>query len=651
MKLYIGLTAYHLLSACTIVKKSDEKNSELLIEGVTEQEPELVKNIRESDIFNNVYYVNQTEAWQEINKLDMNADAEKIDEAVKSVVEFWTSHFVYFKNIIRRYDQIIIWDDHFTLGMALAFLKIPYCYYEESPGCNYRREVFIDLSINQITNKAFAPVVLRYGLRGKYPYAVSNNYDFDLNPMDRREQDLDFSLVKSLKDLKTFNLEGFYKIKQIFAPDGYFIKEQNDISGRENFLLMGQHYSDSLYKNINMIRYVLFMLVDYFGEDMNLWIKNHPSNYFNPMQAWFPDANVVNEKVPIELLCVENVVKFHRVAAVSSSAPLAMYDNDTEIILFQNAANGDSFESKKKFMDLHKYFVVAKIIEGIWCKHDIQEMCIVGIETLSWKYINKYQNINLPPMRYISNLSEATGEKISCLIDCRELQGECDLLEWLIQLNEHDLVFLIGIDEINLFENVGFCDIIDNIFPIPIDIIDRLGNSGFFGAGTPEPPLKNMQEKLHRESYNEFRNIERQIVYMYTKSIEIVNSVLTQSIEKKLERCGLDVVYKPFEFNYREIVFESMLEQLEHQYVKLQCENIKLHEQIQEYENLEEKLNKESNMMSNNNTEAINATLTMLVNQMTAINTQIIKFHSWYGLKLRIKEKWRKIIQRKQKDV
>lgn len=645
MKLYIGLTTYHLLSACTIVKINHEKNSELLIEGVTEQEPELVNRIREANIFSNVYYVDQTEAWHKINELEADTDGENIDEAVKYAVEFWTGRFVHFKNIMRRYSSINIWDDHFTLGMALAFLRIPYNYYEDSPGCNYRREIFIDLSRNHVTNKAFAPTSLHYGLRGSYPYAVSINYDFELNPMERGERDKDFSLVKSLKELKRLSPEDFYQIKRIFAPDGYFVKEQNYSSRKGNFLLMGQHYSDSLYKNVNMIRYVLFMLADYFGEDMNLWIKNHPANNFNPMQAWFPDAGVVYEKVPIELLCAENAVKFHRVAAISSSAPLAMYDNDTDIVLFQNAADGDSFESKKKFLDLHIYYIVAKIIEGIWYKHGIREVRAVGIEILSWKYLIKYQNMNLPPTRYMDSLSEAPGEHICCFIDCRELPNKEDLLPWLMQANEYALIFLIGIAEINLFEKPEFADVIDNIFPIPIAVTDQFGNSGFFGAGTPEAPLKNTHEKLHKENYNEFCNTERQIVYMYTKNAETANSVLTQSIEKKLKRCGLDVTCKPLEFNYREIVFESMLEQLEHQYVKLQLENNKLLEQIQKSNDVSKNLN----ATSNESLEAINATLPILMNQMTYIDSQIIKFHSWYGLKLRIKEKWHKITKRKQR--
>lgn len=228
MKLYIGLTMFHLLSACAIVLKNNENDSELLVEGILDEEPDIVERIRAADIFGKVYYVNQADAWKEINKLDITSDANQIDKAVKSVVEFWKNHFIYFDKIISRYKNICIWDDHFTFGMALAYLKIPYTYYEESPGCHHRRDIFIDLSVKKIINKAFAPTTIHYGLRGKYPYAISNNYDFDLNPMKKEECDQNFSLVKKLKEIRKSNLEGFNKLKRIFAPEGYFIKLKKD---------------------------------------------------------------------------------------------------------------------------------------------------------------------------------------------------------------------------------------------------------------------------------------------------------------------------------------------------------------------------------------------------------------------------------------
>ncbi len=661
MKLYIGLTAFHLLSACALVIKNKEDNAELLVEGITEQEPELVVKIRDSNIFSKVYYVNQTNAWKEIDKLDIDDDAGKIDEAVKSAIEFWKKNFKHFKHIISRYSNICIWDDHFTLGMALAYLKIPYAYYEESPGCNYRRDVFINLSVDHITNKAFAPTTIQYGLRGKYTYATSYNYDFDLNPMERGERDQDFSLVKNLKEIRESDLEGFRRLEQIFASEGYFIKK-NSMTERENILLIGQHYSQSLYSNTNMIRYVLSMLVDYFGENMNLWIKNHPSNYFNPFQAWFPDANVINEKIPIELLCIENIVKFQRVISISSSAPLVMQDSNTDIILFHNMTDGDSFESKKRFLDLHKYYIVARLIESIWHRYDMHELYMVGIEILSWNYLNKFQNIDLPQMQYAKDLNELREcnqkkERVDkCyVIDYKNLCGEISILEWLMQISNESIAFLVNFDEVDIFSRMEEQDIVDYIFPLPIDIVDKSGNSGLFGAGIPETPLKNTVEKMHKERYQDFSYKERQIVYMYTKSADIANSVLTQSIEKKLSRCGLDVVYNPLELNYRELVFESMLEQLECQYIKLQSENNELLEQIQKYRNIEENINivhdlaygEEVTSLNRSIIESINASSTMLMERMTEIDTRIIKFHSWYGLKLRIKEKWHSIIKRR----
>ncbi|MEY8326201.1 hypothetical protein AALB47_20165 [Lachnospiraceae bacterium 54-11] len=647
MKLYVGLTMFHLLSACTIVLKNNENDSELLVEGILDVEPDIVERIRASDIFRKVYYVNQADAWKEINKLDITSDANQIDKAVKSVVEFWKKHFKYFDKIISRYKNICIWDDHFTLGMALASLKIPYVYYEESPGCHHRRDIFIDLSVKKIINKAFAPTAIHYGLRGNYPYAVSNNYDFDLNPMKRGEYDQDFSLVKNLKRIRKSNLEEFNKLKEIFASEGYFtkLKKENYIEERKNFLLIGQHYSESLYKNTNVIRYVLSMLVDYFGENMNLWIKNHPSNYFNPFQSWFPDANIINENVPMELICAENIIDIQRVASVSSSVPLVMKDNDTDIILFHNIEDGDSFESEKRFLDLNKYYIIARIIEGIWLAYDLKRLDLVGIEILSWKFLIKYNNISLPQMQYIKDINEIenhnqerTENNRCCFIDVKYLCRDINIFELLIEMGENDIAFLINMDEVNMFSNQG---ILNYLFPLPIEIIDKSGNSGLFGAGIPEFPLKNTAEKLHKEEYKNIRYRERQMVYMYTKSTEIPNSVLGLSIEKKLSRCGIDVVYKPHVFNYREIVLESMLEQLEHQYLKLQSENNELLMQIQECANIDKNINDVQNLDYEDE-----LSVSAIMNQLRELNTRIAKLYSRQGLKFKIKEKWNSIVNR-----
>lgn len=634
MKLYIGLTMFHLLSACAVVLKNNENDSELLVEGILDEEPDIVERIRAADIFGKVYYVNQADAWKEINKLDITSDANQIDKAVKSVVEFWKNHFIYFDKIISRYKNICIWDDHFTFGMALAYLKIPYTYYEESPGCHHRRDIFIDLSVKKIINKAFAPTTIHYGLRGKYPYAISNNYDFDLNPMKKEECDQNFSLVQKLKEIRKSNLEGFNKLKRIFAPEGYFIKLKKDnyTEERKNFLLIGQHYSDFLYKNTNTIRYVLFMLVDYFGENMNLWIKNHPSNYFNPFQSWFPDANIINENVPMELICAENIIDFQRVASVSSSVPLVMRDTDTDIILFHNIEDGDSFESEKRFLDLNKYYIIARIIEQISLTHDLHRLDLVGIERLSWNYLINYQNISLPKMQYIKDINEIekyyqeeTENNRCYFIDIKYLCSDINIFELFIKMGEDDIAFLINMDKVNIFNNQ---EIFNYIFPLPIEIIDKSGNSGLFGAGIPEFPLKNTNEKLHKEVYKDFRYKERQMVYMYTKNAEITSSVLALSIEKKLSRCGIDVVYKPLTFNYREIVLESMLEQLEYQYLKLQSENNELLMRSQEFTNIDKDINDvqklahgdELSVLRKSIIEAINESSKELMNQIKELD-------------------------------
>ena len=118
------------------------------------------------------------------------------------------------------------------------------------------------------------------------------------------------------------------------------------------------------------------------------------------------------------------------------------------------------------------------------------------------------------------------------------------------------------------------------------------------------------------------------MVYMYTKNAEITSSVLALSIEKKLSRCGIDVVYKPLTFNYREIVLESMLEQLEYQYLKLQSENNELLMRSQEFTNIDKDINDvqklahgdELSVLRKSIIEAINESSKELMNQLKELD-------------------------------
>ena len=595
MKLYICLTTYHILAACVVAVKDKNNEAELLVEGVTDEETEIVGAVRETGIFKAVYYVNQAPAWAEINKLNKASACIHILDAAKWTVQFWMNRFPHFKHIEKRYSDISIWDDHFTLGIALAYLKIPYHYFEESPGCHHRRKLFIKLSEDQITNKAFAPVCRQFGVRGDYPYMVTCNYDFSLNPMERGEKDRDFSLIRELRRMKESEPDAFGRIKHAFAPKGYWkdSKTQNQEKTRCNFLLIGQHYSDSIYKNVSTIKYVLSLLVDYFAEGMNLWMKNHPSNYFNPMQAWFPDADFIADKVPVELIMADEIISFDRVASLSSSAPLSMKNDGTDIILFQNAEDGDSFEAEKRFLDLNRYYVAARIIENIKKEYGISDLYTYGVEEFALQYLIEYQRLDVPERKIFRNIKELRNKREEsgrkCFFFDRAEKGlsndfilRTGISGWMDSLGEGDIVFFINSKGDDIFWDIDNCKMMEYIYPLPLDLIDPEGTSGLFGYGNPEYPLKNTVGKLHQETYGKYASIERQVIYMYTKDSDIIKSVLSYTIEKKLEHCGIELLYKPTALNYREFVFESMLQQVEKQYLSLQEENTQMKRRLSE---------------------------------------------------------------------
>lgn len=685
MKLYICLTTYHMLAACAMAIQDKNNDGELLVEGFVDEESDILKGIRESSIFKNIYYVNQTDAWKEINKLDMTSSKMQIMDAAKTTVRFWSERFEHFKKIDSRYSDINLWEDHFTFGVALAYLKIPYNYFEESPGCHYRRDVFIQLSKNRITNKAFAPIAEQFGLRGKYPYAKTICYDFELNQIERNEKDVDFSLVKELKFIKEIYNDKFQLIKEIFAKRGYIIGNEeieNDISKR-NFLLIGQHYSVNTYRNISTIRYALSLLVDYFGEDMNLWIKNHPSNYFNPLQHWFLDAHYIVDNVPLELMIADDVLRFDRVASISSSAPLVMKSTGTDVILFQNKEDGDSFESQKRFLDIHRYYIAVKLINKISDEKEINNIYTCGVERLSLDYLLKYHMTKEVSVKELTDDAQLLSSKREFRIfifdrlenSFSEFEEQKRMIsQFLLSCNKYDVVFFINSDNNDAFFDMNNIKTTEYLYPLPFEVVGN-SDSDLFGCKTSQYPLEDTFKKLNQESYMDTSKKERQIIYMYTKNKDISQMLLSHHIEKKLQHCGIELNYNPMSTNYRELVFESMLEQLEKQYLILQEENDKLKVTISEKSSNNAMKNDviQNNAMQNNimqnyvvqNQEILeainesskklliqlsnieNQSSTMLMDRLTEIDGRIIHLLSWYGFKERIKEKLQLIFKSK----
>lgn len=666
--LNVCLTSYHLLCACAIACSDSRVRNDLLFESFLDTETELVQKIRQCQIFDNIYYINQSNTWNFLKGIDYLSPNSKIKESVRQISEFWEEKFSSFKNIRAKYEEINIWSDHFSFGMALAYNRIPYNYFEESPGCHYRRDLFIKLSRQGLTNKVFAATSELYGLRGEYPDAVSYNYDFSLNPTERKSNDRDFSLTVLLKDLKRRNPAAFDKLKEIFASDDYFEDGyQNKIKpDKKNFLIIGQHYSSANFNNVMNIKYALSLLADYFGEDMNVLFKNHPSNYFNPMTKWFSNAVQVNSTVPTELIIADEAIRIDRAATLSSSAALSFKSSGTEIILFHNLDDNDSFESQKRFLDIHRYYIFAKSVEKIIKTNSVDTIYTYGVEPLMLEYIIKYQtnlSVNISALEDIDStpldkedlphiflLDRISEEEQKNIKDVRK-----KVINLLSYLNKKDVVFFLNSDNSDIFFDADDVLLNENsceyLYPMPIDIIDVDGGSELFGYGKPKYPLENTISKLRQVNYHGKSQIERQIIYMYSENKDTAKLVLSQSINKTLTNCGLSVKYSPSELNYREIIIDSMLDKLERQYLDAKNEISELKEDLnsvklsREVDNkirqLTEQIRVLTQLQNNNDlSNKIEAMNSALIERTSTIDEHLIRFSTLKGFKQRIKDKF-----------
>jgi hypothetical protein len=367
-----------------------------------------------------------------------------------------------------------------------------------------------------------------------------------------------------------------------------------------------QHFSDSEYKNVAYIRYGLLLFADYFGEGMNIWVKNHPSNIYNPLKYWIEDASFISGQVPFELAISagkDEGIQFDRVVTFSSSAILCVKNNVDQLISFQNAEDNDSFLSERRFVDIHKYYVVIRLLDVL----NKNTIYTIGTEQRTLQHLYMIYHEKEICAKKISGAGELFDTYLHdavFIIDRLDDEiSEEDILAWLESAGDNAVVFFMSdkfFNESKLWQHPG---INEYFFPLPIEIRETGEPTGFFGNGSFEYPLKETVEVIHREQYLMSKKKEREMIYMFTKEEAIAKNVLETVIEKKLAHCGLCLDYNPSGTDYREVMLQGIIQQLETQVIRLESENEELRQnavnQKGTYEEMINKVKELSQMIAN----------------------------------------------------
>lgn len=394
MKLYYGLTNYHLL--CSILHKlvynSKEKAIFVASQGILKNRIEL---LRKSKIFEDVYYLEDTKVRNSyFNQLSENSSSSEIEEiANKFIIEY--RDILPFN--IDDFSDIYLVADHGVFGLYILIKRKPYNYLEDGRGI-YSNWKILD-NLLKIKNRGIQIMSSYYNAYGKSDLIKQKFVAFDSQEKGCKLTNCKNFDINILLDMLT--KEQLNKIFEIFnvSNDRKSIK-------RKKALILTQRFStyNMLQQDDCVLMYAL--LCDFFARDCEIYLKPHPADkciYDNVFQ----EAIILEKELPSELIryIINNKFDIGISTYSSSINSLKPY--------IKNIYNID--ESVVKFKDdifkLYILFELAKKIGTI----------IVNKEQLLEQLFKKYYNLT-QDNRYYFNFSD-NEMKDSIMVKDKHFKG------------------------------------------------------------------------------------------------------------------------------------------------------------------------------------------------------------------------------------
>ena len=289
MKLYYGLTNYHLL--CSILHKfiynPKEKAIFVASQGILENR---IEALRKSRIFEEVYYLEDTNVRNfYFNQLSNKSSSREI----KEIADKFTAEY---KEIlpfnVEEFSDIYLAADHGVLGIYILIKRIPYNYLEDGRGI-YSNWKILD-NLLKIKNPGIQIMSLYYNAYGKSELIKEKFIAFDSQKEECK-----------LIDCKDFDINilldkiGEKELNKIF--DVFNVRNYKKNSKEKKALVLTQRFSayNMLQQDDCILMYAL--LCDFFSRDCEIYLKPHPADkcvYDNV----FKNAILLEKELPSELI-------------------------------------------------------------------------------------------------------------------------------------------------------------------------------------------------------------------------------------------------------------------------------------------------------------------------------------------------------------
>lgn len=500
MDLYFALTHYHVLCAIVHKLKCNDQEGVFLISSANVNSERIKQNAEKLRIFKKVGILKHEVPLMKKVKGQNLEDSNYIDK----IIDDYRNLFVKALPIeLSDFENLYIWADHFPIGIYLNSCGIEYNYFED--GCGQMSRVNETISNLPPIQREIVERLRLFGQNGNVQKrfinfeAQSEDYTFS-------EKDVDFPINKYVAE---FSDEEKKQILDIFGVP----KLSFETDPEDSILYCPQHNVNLEIFSIEQQIYQTALLIDYFANGANVYIKQHPNDVFTDYRELGRKVNIIPGAFPSELLLVCTSGKFQKGITAWSTSIRSLGPILNKTVCFASSIDKD-------FYALHRYYAACRMLCTV-----INEKTIL--------YTIGANNEILDNMLHESDIDRKNASFI--------IRTAVDL-DFAIPCNSGKEKFAILVDDLSQYSRENVNKIRNAIFASNAELIVFINSREdyVFFDGTNQKIIENMArwvilKKLFFEptAFSEIACGEEDI-WIYMKSKEKAEMVSELSFEKEL---------------------------------------------------------------------------------------------------------------------
>ncbi|MFA0509578.1 MULTISPECIES: polysialyltransferase family glycosyltransferase [unclassified Vibrio] len=294
---YYALSSYQVLGCISHkLKYHYDDQAVILVSKVNYYHDSICYNLEKTGIFKEVHAVDDNLAKSYLNRT-ITPDEADYDDLKSSLSSFRTNAPSIYPIEFATGHKYYTYLDHWPLGILLKLNDIPYSFLEDGAGMFFRYDRALDML--KSTDDYIYRLTIKLGLIGRNPLVENIYLDTNSQPNNKNNEDeyknlVDFNLEKVLDELSLVDVE---LILSVFGAHKQEVDE-----GETSTLFLTQNFVNLNLLSMEEQKNLFTLLVDYFSDGNQLYIKPHPFDFHPNYDDWFDNAIVIDKKVPSELL-------------------------------------------------------------------------------------------------------------------------------------------------------------------------------------------------------------------------------------------------------------------------------------------------------------------------------------------------------------